>query len=279
MKLKFTKMHGCGNDYIYINTFNQDINSPENLSKVLSDRHFGIGGDGIVLICPSDVADAKMRMFNIDGSEGKMCGNAIRCVAKYIYDNNIVKKDIITIETLSGIKTLTLYTKNEVVTSVKVDMGKAEIETNKIPVLLDDKTVINKEVIIKNKLYNITCVSMGNPHCIVFCDDVDNIKLEKIGRMFENHKMFPERVNTEFVKVIDKNTIKMRVWERGSGETLACGTGACASVVAAALNGHCKKNEDVKVILLGGELTIKFTNETVFMTGGCIKVFEGVVEI
>ena len=279
MKIEFTKMHGCGNDYIYINCFDKEIEYPERLSVTLSDRHFGIGGDGIVLICKSDVTDAKMRMFNIDGSEGKMCGNAIRCVGKYIYDNGIAKKNPLTIETLSGIKTLGINTENGLVSTVRVDMGKAELEPSRIPVNLPGEQIVNYPLNIKDNIYHITCVSMGNPHAVVFCDDVAGLNLPDIGPLFENHQIFPERVNTEFVKIIDKNTIEMRVWERGSGETLACGTGACAAAVAAVLNGYCSKDEDIHVLLLGGELTINYTNETVYMTGGCTRAFEGVVEI
>ena len=279
MKIEFTKMHGCGNDYIYINCFDKEIEYPERLSVTLSDRHFGIGGDGIVLICKSDVTDAKMRMFNIDGSEGKMCGNAIRCVGKYIYDNGIAKKNPLTIETLSGIKTLGINTENGLVSTVRVDMGKAELEPSRIPVNLPGEQIVNYPLNIKDNICHVTCVSMGNPHAVVFCDDVAGLNLAGIGPLFENHEIFPERVNTEFVKIIDKNTIEMRVWERGSGETLACGTGACAAAVAAVLNGYCSKDEDIHVLLLGGELTINYTNETVYMTGGCTRVFEGVVEI
>lgn len=279
MKLEFTKMQGCGNDYIYINCFEREINCPESLSIALSDRHFGIGGDGIVLILRSDVADAKMRMFNLDGSEGKMCGNAIRCIAKYIYDNKMARKNELKIETLSGIKTIQINTQNGLVSSARVDMGRAELEPSKIPVNLPGKQVVNAPLNIEGKTYNITCVSMGNPHAVVFCDEVDSLTLTQIGPLFENNGIFPERVNTEFVKVIDKNTLKMRVWERGSGETLACGTGACAAAVAAVLNGYCGKNEDIHVLLLGGELIINYTDEGVFMTGDCAKVFEGVVEI
>lgn len=277
--LEFTKMHGCGNDYIYINCFEREIESPEKLTVTLSDRHFGIGGDGIVLICRSSIADAKMRMFNLDGSEGKMCGNAIRCVAKYLYDNGLCIKDRIKIETLSGIKTLDVNTENGFVTSVKVDMGRAELDPSKIPVLLPGDRVINAPLKVRNQTYGITCVSMGNPHAVVFLDDVDSLNLTELGPCFENHEVFPERVNTEFVRVIDRNTLKMRVWERGSGETLACGTGACAAAVASVLNGYCNKGEDIRVLLAGGELIINYTDDRVLMTGGCVKVFEGVIEI
>lgn len=279
VRLEFTKMHGCGNDYIYINCFEQEIDDPERLAIALSDRHFGIGGDGLVLICRSDMADARMRMFNMDGSEGRMCGNAIRCVAKYLYDNGLCKKNEIKIETLSGVKTLLLNTENGSVVSVKVDMGKAELEPSKIPVTLPGDRIINEPVTVGKETYNITCVSMGNPHAVVFCDDPDSLDIEELGPRFEHHEIFPERVNTEFVQVIDRNTIKMRVWERGSGETLACGTGACAAAVASVLNGYCNKGQDIRVLLTGGELTINYTDERVLMTGNCVRVFEGVIEV
>lgn len=279
MKLKFTKMHGCGNDYIFFNCFINDIPTPESLSILLSNRHFGIGGDGIVLIYKSKKADAKMRMFNIDGSEGKMCGNAIRCIGKYLYDNKIIKKKNITIETLSGTRNLILYIENNLVSSVSVDMGKAEFVPSKIPICLEGEKIINRKISIKGEDYKITCVSMGNPHCIIFQDDVDTLDLSSIGPKFEYSPIFPERVNIEFVKVIDKSTLKMRVWERGSGETLACGTGACAAAVAAVENGFCNKDEDIRVILTGGELIIKYTDDKVLMTGTAEKVFEGFIDI
>jgi len=278
-QLEFTKMHGCGNDYIYINCFEREISSPEKLAITLFDRHFGIGGDGLVLICSSHIADAKMRMFNMDGSEGKMCGNAIRCVAKYLYDNSICKKSKIEIETLSGVKTLQVYAENGFVMSVKVDMGRAELSPSKIPVALPGDRIINAPLTIKNQTYGITCVSMGNPHAVVFCDEVDSLNLTELGPCFEKNEIFPERVNTEFVQLIDRTTIKMRVWERGSGETLACGTGACAAAVASVLNGYCDKGQDIRVLLSGGELIINYTDERVLMTGNCVKVFEGVIEI
>ncbi|MDR2091056.1 MAG: carbamoyl-phosphate synthase large subunit [Clostridiales bacterium] len=279
MKLKFTKMHGAGNDYIYINCFENAVNSPESLSVYLSDRHFGIGGDGIVLICPSKSADAKMRMFNLDGSEGKMCGNAIRCVAKYLYDKDIVKKTEMSIETLSGIKKLKLFTQSGKVARVSVDMGRAILNAKEIPVVSEKETVVNERVSIGGAEYNITCVSMGNPHCIVFCDEIDSLDLEKLGPLFENDKIFPERVNTEFVKVAGADNLTMRVWERGSGETLACGTGACAAAAAAVLNGYCEAGRDITVKLLGGELTVNYGKDGVVMTGDAKLVFEGVVEI
>ncbi|MDD4565563.1 MAG: carbamoyl-phosphate synthase large subunit [Eubacteriales bacterium] len=279
MELKFTKMQGCGNDYIYINCFDLKINSPESLSVFLSNRHYGIGGDGIVLIMRSEVADAKMRMFNLDGSEGKMCGNAIRCIAKFLYDNNIVRKLDMSVETLSGIKGLTLYTKNGMVSSVRVDMGRAELSPELIPIKLSGDSIVARTVTVDGKEYAITCVSMGNPHCVVFCHDVESLNLIEIGPQFENNALFPDRVNTEFVEIMDRNHQKIRVWERGSGETLACGTGACASAVASVLCGHSDKDTDIKVTLLGGELAVRYTDDVVFMTGECKKVFDGVVEI
>lgn len=279
MKINFVKMHGAGNDYIYIDCLKKEIENPNKLAVILSDRHFGVGGDGIVLICKSDVADVKMRMFNLDGSEGKMCGNAIRCVAKYIYDNKIVVKDTVTVETLSGIKTLDITAEKGYVTSVNVNMGKAEFNPKLIPVDLDGEKIVNKPVKIGNNTYNITCVSMGNPHAVIFGEDPDLIELEKIGPLFEKNKIFPESVNTEFIEVIDEKTLKMGVWERGSGETLACGTGACASVAAAVLNGFCKKDQEVKVKLRGGDLYIKYTDEAVYMRGGCVTVFKGEAEV
>lgn len=282
MMLKFTKMQGAGNDYIYCSTFDQEINNPEALSVRLSDRHFGIGGDGIILVCPSDVADAKMRMFNLDGSEGKMCGNGIRCVGKFLYDHNMLdirERDEFTVETLSGVKNLKAYTQDGEVTKLRVDMGKAELDPKLIPVKCDKDRMIDEEVTIGGKNYNVTCVSMGNPHCVVFVDNVDGLDIEKIGPEFENDEIFPERVNTEFIKVLNDHTIKMRVWERGSGETWACGTGACAVAVAACENGFCKKGEDITVKLRGGDLVINYTDDTVYMTGEALKTFEGEIEI
>ena len=278
MKLSFTKMQGCGNDYIYFDAFAQQIPNPEALSQKLSDRHFGIGGDGIVLIGPSENADARMRMFNADGSEAKMCGNGIRCVGKFLYDKGIVNKTEITVDTLSGIKTLKLNIVDNKVDTVCVDMGKAILEPKLIPVIWPD-IMINSPVTVLGRQYNMTAVSMGNPHAVCFVDDVDSLDLEKIGPEFENLSIFPDRVNTEFVKVIDENTLQMRVWERGSGETFACGTGTCATVVAACLNGICKKDTDVTVHLVGGDLTIRYCSDgTVFMTGKAETAYEGVFE-
>lgn len=279
--LKFTKMHGIGNDYIYINAIEQKIDDPNALAIKLSDRHFSIGGDGVILICSSDVADAKMRMFNADGSEGMMCGNGVRCVGKYVYDNLLDDKsrDTITIETLSGIKTLRITAVDGKAELLEVDMGKAELKASLIPVVADSEEVISKPLMVNDTEHIITCVSMGNPHCVTFVDDVDSLDLESIGPHFENHEAFPQRINTEFVKVIDENTLQMRVWERGSGETWACGTGACATVVAACENGYCKKGEDVTVHLRGGDLIINYTDERVLMTGPATKVFDGEIEV
>ncbi len=275
MQIKFTKMHGAGNDYVYINCFEHDIKNPEKLAVVLSDRHKGIGGDGVILIAPSEIATAKMRMFNLDGSEGKMCGNGIRCVAEYLFLNNMASGNTVDIETLSGVKTITRVKPG----LLKVDMGAPELAPQKVPVNGFSKPVVNQLAEINGGGVYITCVSMGNPHCVNFVDDVSNLNLNMIGPGFEKSPMFPEGVNTEFVKIVDKTHLVMRVWERGSGETLACGTGTCASVVAAVLCGHCKKNNDVNVEGLGGTLIINYTGETVFMTGNAVKVFEGVVDI
>lgn len=278
-RLSFTKMHGCGNDYIYFNCMERELDHPEELSPRLSDRHKGIGGDGVVLICRSAVADARMRMFNRDGSEGKMCGNAIRCVGKYLYDKGIVKKETLTIETLSGIRTLWLHLCDGRVSGATVDMGRAELRPAHIPVALPGERVVDHPLAVDGRKYGITCVSMGNPHCVVFCDDPDALPLERLGPQFETHPLFPERVNTEFIEVIDGRTLKMRVWERGSGETWACGTGACAAAVAAALNGYCPKGEDITVKLKGGDLVIRYTDRGVYMTGDAEVAFEGTVEI
>ena len=287
IKANFTKMHGCGNDYIYFDCFQHDINNPEALSVRLSDRHYGIGGDGVILVCPSDVADGKMRMFNLDGSEGKMCGNGIRCVGKFLYDHGLVDpaKEKITVETLSGIKTLWPIYNDRKVCAMKVDMGKAELTPALIPVdaskLPDPKAdrIVNAPYTVDGVEYHVTCVSMGNPHCVVFKNDVETMDIEKIGPAFETSELFPERVNTEFIRVLDDHTLKMRVWERGSGETWACGTGACAAAVAAVENGYCKKDTDITVKLIGGDLVIRYTDDTVYMTGNAVTVYEGVVEI
>ncbi|MGI6152013.1 MAG: diaminopimelate epimerase [Christensenellales bacterium] len=279
MKLRFTKMQGCGNDYIYFDTFEQTVPDPSSLSVRLSNRRFGIGGDGVILIGPSSVADGKMTMFNADGSEGNMCGNGVRCVGKYLHDSGRAKKPVVTVETKSGIKTLELTIQDGICTAAKVNMGPPRLHPADVPCTLDGESVINREVEIAGKKHNITCVSMGNPHCVLFLPEIASLDLEKIGPGFEHLPLFPERVNTEFVKVIDPTHLEMRVWERGSGETLACGTGACAVAVAAALNGISPKNEDISVRLLGGTLIIRYTEETVFMTGPADKVFEGEIEV
>ena len=280
MEIKFTKMHGCGNDYVYINCFEQEISSPGKLSMTLSDRRYSIGGDGIILICKSEIADAKMRIFNKDGSEGKMCGNGIRCVAKYLFDNGIVKeKSGIKIETLSGVKIIDIIDNSVKEDLIKVDMGKASLNPNDLPAIFGKDKIINEKITLGDETFNITCVSMGNPHCIIFCDEVYSAKVKEIGSKLSSHKMFPEGVNVEFVSVIDKNNITMRVWERGSGETLACGSGSCASVVAAVENGFCNKNEDVTVHLRGGKLVVNYTDEKVYLIGSAVKAFEGTIEV
>lgn len=276
--MKFVKMHGTGDDYIFFDNMNGVITCPESLSITLTDRHYGIGGDGLVLIERSNIADAKMRIFNSDGSEGKMAGNSIRCVGKYLYDNGIVPKKNMTIETASGIKQLSVYLYGGKVRSVCVNMGRAILTPSEIPVIAEGDRVVCSPAKIDNAVYKITCVSVGNPHCVVFCDRLDNIEIEKIGPKFENAEIFPERINTEFVRIVDDRTIRMRVWERGNGETPACGTGACAAVVAAVENGYCLKNEDITVRVNGGELTVKYTDDAVFLTGNAISVFEGTIE-
>ena len=275
--MKFTKMHGLGNDYIYFDCTGQTVNNPEKLSIRLSDRHKGIGGDGIVLIMNSEIADFRMRMFNADGSEGKMCGNATRCIGKYVYERGLTHKTNLTLETLSGIKRLYLTVdQNQKVKEITVDMGKAELRPEKIPVLFNGDSFIHQKINAAESEWYATCVSMGNPHAVIFCEDVLNLELDKIGPFFENHPLFPERINTEFVRQIDNTTLQMRVYERGSGETMACGTGACATVVAAVLNGLCPRGTDITVQLLGGDLKINWqTDGTVLMTGTADFVFDG----
>lgn len=284
--MKFTKMHGCGNDYIYVNCLEEKIEDPEKTAIKVSDRHFGIGSDGLICICPSDVADFRMAMYNADGSQGKMCGNGIRCVGKYVYDNKMTDKTMITIETLAGIKTLELQVKDGKMERATVNMGAPILKPEDIPMDVPGfKGDVVKEYPItveldgKEKTYKITGVSMGNPHGIIFVDDVHALDLEKIGPKFEHHPYFPERVNTEFIHVIDRKTIDMRVWERGSGETFACGTGACASVVACVLNGL--TDNEVTVHLLGGDLQIRYAQDedTVYMTGPATTVCTGEIDI
>ncbi len=276
--LKFSKMHGTGDDYIFFNNQCGIITCPESFAIEFTDRHKGIGGDGIVLIEESEIADARMRIFNIDGSEGKMAGNAIRCVGKFLYDNNIVKKEQMSIETASDIKALSLFTRNGKVSSVTVDMGKAELEPNKIPVNLEGEKIISTPAVIGGQEYKINCCAVGNPHCVVFVDNVDKVKLPDIGPQFETAEIFPERINTEFVRVVNETTLKMRVWERGNGETQACGTGACAAVICAVENGYCNKGENITVKVKGGDLIVNYTDEKVTLTGDCNLVYKGEIE-
>lgn len=277
--MKFTKMQGIGNDYIYINCFEEKVDDPSALSIRLSDRHFGIGSDGLILIEPSDIADCKMDMYNADGSRGMMCGNGIRCVGKYVYERGIAKKDVLTVETLSGVKTLKLSVKDGKVGEIEVNMGSPILEPEKIPAAFQGEKVVNQPLTVGGKEYRVTCVSMGNPHCIVFVPDTKSLPIEKIGPQFENHPAFPERVNTEFVQVHSEHEVSMRVWERGSGETLACGTGACATAVACVLNQ--KTGREVLVHLLGGDLNIRWDeiSNNVFMRGPAEFSFDGTVEI
>ena len=281
MDISFTKMHGCGNDYIYIDCFRQEIYDPAQLAIRLSDRHFGVGGDGVILICPSERADAAMRMFNADGSEGKMCGNGIRCVGKYLYDHGMVgDRREIRVDTLSGIKTLGLMVEDGAVQRVRVDMGPAILEPEAIPVLLKGEQVVDVPVAFGEMTWQITCVSMGNPHCVIFTEeDVDGLDLASMGPVIEDAPIFPERVNTEFVNVLPDGSLKMRVWERGSGETWACGTGACATGTAAVLRGLAAKEEDILIHLRGGDLLVRCTDDGVLMTGPAVTVFEGTIPL
>ena len=274
--MKFTKMQGIGNDYVYVNCFEEKVEDPSALAIKVSDRHFGIGSDGLILICPSKVADCEMAMYNADGSRGEMCGNGVRCVGKYMYDYGLTDKTEITVETLAGIKTLQLFVENGKVAKVKVDMGSPILTPAEIPVVADGDKVVDEPILVDGKEYHMTGVSMGNPHDVVFMDDIKNLEIEKIGPLFENHERFPNRINTEFVNVIDRHTAQMRVWERGSGETLACGTGACAVAVACILNGLTENTVTVK--LLGGDLKIEWDREkdTVYMTGPAAVSFDGV---
>ena len=274
--IKFTKMHGLGNDYIYIDCIKgEKIENPSYLAKTMSNRHFGIGSDGLILICKSNIADFKMQMFNYDGSEAEMCGNGIRCVGKYVYDNELTNNKIITVETLGGIKKLKLNIKNKKVETVEVDMGEPIFEAEKIPVLSDKYPVKNLKIIAEDKEFTFTCVSMGNPHAVTIIKNVIDFDVQRYGEILEKSKIFPQRANIEFVQILDKENVKMRVWERGTGETLACGTGACATVIACNLNGYVKN--DVNVELPGGILKIKWNKENnhVYMTGPAITVFRG----
>ncbi|MCL1878588.1 MAG: diaminopimelate epimerase [Defluviitaleaceae bacterium] len=280
--LKFVKMHGCGNDYVFFDCFDQQISEPETLSRKISDRNKGVGGDGIILICPpsdSTVADAKMLMFNADGTAAAMCGNAIRCVGKYLYESGRAAKSTLKVETLVGVKILELIILDGVVNSVRVNMGRAELKPGEIPVDLVGDSIIGREVKIAGYKYEITCVSMGNPNVVIFNDDIDHFEMEKIGPTIECAKIFPERANFEVAQIISRNNIRMRVWNRGAGETMACGTGACSAAVAAVLMGYCDKDTDITVQVRGGVLTVKYTDDAVYMTGGCEKVFEGEMAI
>ena len=277
--IKFTKMQGLGNDYVYMDAIHQKIENESSLAQFVSNRHFGIGSDGLILICKSDVADFKMRMFNSDGSEAEMCGNGIRCVGKFVYDKGLTDKTTVTIETLAGIKTLELNTKDGKVETVKVDMGEPILNPKEIPVISDEEPVKNLMLEAEGRKFKFTCVSMGNPHAITEVEDTEKFDVEKYGKVLEVDKAFPNKTNVEFIQIVDKNHVKMRVWERGAGETLACGTGACATAVACYLNG--KTDRNVEVELLGGKLFIEWNEENnhIFMTGPAVTVFEGMLEI
>ena len=277
--IKFTKMQGLGNDYVYMDAIHQKIENESSLAQFVSNRHFGIGSDGLILICKSDVADFKMRMFNSDGSEAEMCGNGIRCVGKFVYDKGLTDKTTVTVETLAGIKTLELNTKEGKVETVKVDMGEPILNPKEIPVISDEEPVKNLILEAEGRKFKFTCVSMGNPHAITEVEDTDKFDVEKYGKVLEVDKAFPNKTNVEFIQIVDKNHVKMRVWERGAGETLACGTGACATAVACYLNG--KTDRNVEVELLGGKLYIEWNEENnhIYMTGPAVTVFEGVLDI
>lgn len=277
--MKFTKMQGIGNDYVYVNCFQETVEHPGEVAKLVSDRHFGIGSDGLILIKPSDVADFEMDMYNSDGSRGAMCGNGIRCVAKYVYDYGLTEKTSITVNTASGIKYLDLTIENGKAVQIRVNMGAPILEPSRIPVISEKEIVIDEPILADGKEYRITAVSMGNPHAVIYIEDVNGLDIEKIGPQFEHHPIFPDRVNTEFVKVLDRNTVEMRVWERGAGETLACGTGACAVAVASILNGLTE--DEVTVKLLGGDLKIYWDRKEnlVYMTGPAEVVFDGEIKL
>ncbi len=273
--MKFTKMQGLGNDYVYVNCLKEKVESPSEMARRVSDRHFGVGSDGLILICPSECADFEMKMYNADGSRGEMCGNGIRCVGKYVYDYGLTDQTEISVETLGGIKHLSLTVEEGKVALVKVDMGSPIFVPEQIPVKVEGDHAVNVPISVDGDEYRMTCVSMGNPHAVVYLDDIQNMEIEKIGSKFEHHPCFPNRVNTEFARVLDRETVEMRVWERGSGETLACGTGACAVAVASMVNGL---TEDcVTVQLLGGNLKIEWDREknVVYMTGPATVVFDG----
>ena len=277
--MKFTKMQGLGNDYVYVNCFKETIENPPEMAKKVSNRNFGIGSDGLIMINPSDVADFEMEMYNADGSRSEMCGNGIRCVGKYVYDYGLTEKEHISVETLAGIKYLDLTVEDGKVKLVKVDMGSPELVPENIPIVADGNRVIDEPINVNGTEYRMTGVSMGNPHAVVYVEDVKGLDIETIGPAFENHERFPNRVNTEFVKVLDRNTVEMRVWERGSGETMACGTGACAVAVACILNGFTEDKVTVK--LLGGDLEIEWDKEAdkIYMTGPAEVSFDGEINL
>lgn len=277
--MKFTKMHGCGNDYVYVNLFEEQIENPAKVSIAVSDRHFGIGSDGLITIGASEIADFRMRIYNADGSEAEMCGNGIRCVAKYVYDHKLTDKTEITVETGAGVKTLQLTVEDDKVTLVRVDMGEPILTPDEIPVVADGDRVVDEPIVVDGKTWHMTCVSMGNPHAVVFVDDVAHFELEKYGPLFENHVRFPKRTNTEFVQIVSRNEAIMRVWERGSAETWACGTGTCATVMACILNGL--TDNEVLVHLRGGDLRIAYDSKSnhIFMTGPATEVFEGEIQL
>lgn len=277
--MKFTKMEGLGNDYVYVNCFEETVEDPKSVAIKVSDRHFGIGSDGLILIKPSKVADFCMDMYNADGSQSEMCGNGIRCVAKYVYDYGLTDKTQISIETLAGIKYLDLKIEDGKAVLITVNMGSPEMVPDKIPVRSDKNILVDEPIMVDGKEYKMTCVSMGNPHCVVFVEDTEHFPLEAVGPLFEHHEVFPNRVNAEFIQVLDKKTVNMRVWERGSGETLACGTGACASTVACILNRLTE--DEITLHLLGGDLHVKWDREEnlVYMTGPAKVVFDGEIEL
>ena len=275
--MTFTKMHGAGNDYIYVDCFNQQVKNPARTAIALSRYHYGVGGDGLVLICPSQRADCFMDIYNADGSRAKMCGNAVRCTAKYLFDRGRCGSTV-EIDTLSGIKSVEIFAKNKICTGGRVNMGKPVLNGRQIPTRFGKSVVRGEKISVLGKEYEITCLSMGNPHCVVFCDNADSLPLDTIGRAFEHHEMFPQRINTEFVSVTGENRLKFRVWERGSGETLACGTGACAAAVAAVINGLCKRQSEIYISASGGELSVLWSESgTVYLSGGACEVFSGEV--
>ncbi len=276
--MKITKMHGIGNDYIYVNCFEESVPDPSRAARELSDRHFWIGSDGLVLIKPSDIADFEMDMYNSDGSRAEMCGNAIRCVGKYVYDSGLTDKTEISVATGAGIKRLVMSEEGGKIISVRVDMGEPILEPAKIPCLFEGETAVDRPITVNGKDYRVTCVSMGNPHAVVYVDDVDGLEIEKIGPCFEKHEFFPNKTNTEFAKVLSPSEVQMRVWERGAGETWACGTGACAVLVSTVLNGLCERKSVIK--LRGGDLLVEWDEKTnhVFMTGPAATVFTAEID-